>query len=565
MADEGLSLDLALAAGAALAGGIAARMLRQSVLVGYLAAGVFISPFTPGPVGDTETIETLADIGVVLLMFGIGVHFSLRQLARVRKAGLGALLQIPLSLSIGALAAKLTGWSGQEAIFFGAAASISGGTVLTKLLAERGEEGAQHGRVAVGWSVAQDLATVALVVLLGAVATGGDNLLPVVGIALLKAVGFIGGMVLIGTRVLPWVLAHVARLGSRELFILTVAGISIGAAVLSERFGLSLALGAFIAGVMVSESDLSYHALGEVLPLRDMFAALFFVSVGMLVDPRLLWQELPLFLLLVIVILSKGLLAGALSVLLHYPVRTAALVGVSLAPSAEFSFILARQGVEAGVVAGPVFSLMLAATAATIVLAPPLYRLAPALERMLCIVPMRDEEAWVADDSSTLPRLRNHVIICGGGRVGGVIAGVLRRRGHGYLTIEMDRRRAEALRAAGEPVLYGNAAAPPVLEQAQLEYARTLVVAIPDPVVTRQIVEEAGRRHPRLDIVARVSGAEEAEALRARGVSEAVIAEQELAIEMTRHTLQRIGVSMMETQAILRRLRFGPRQPGTEP
>lgn len=563
MADAALSVDLAIAAGGALAGGVLARALRQSVLAGYIAAGVALSPFTPGPVGSTETIERLADIGVVLLMFGIGVHFSLRQLAAVMAAGLGAALQVPITLVLGFVAVRAIGWSWQEAVFFGATAAISGGTVLTKLLAERGEEDSQHGRVAIAWSVSQDLATVALVVLLAAVAEGGEDLLPTLGIAALKALAFIAGMVVLGTRVLPWVLARVARLGSRELFILAVAGLSLGAAVISERFGLSLALGAFIAGVVVSESDLSHHALGEVLPIRDIFAALFFVSVGMLVDPRLLWEHLPLFLILVAMVLSKGIVITALSLLLlRYPVRTAVLAGLGLAQSAEFSFVLARQGVEAGVVSGPVFSLMLAATAATIVLAPLLYGLAPALERGLNRIPMPEARSF--PEATTPLLLRNHVVICGGGRVGSLIAGVLRRRGQGYLIVEMDRRRAEALRAAGEPVLYGNAANPAVLERAQLGRARTLVVAIPDPVFTRQIVAEARRRHPRLDIVARVSSAEEAEALRARGVGEAVIAERELALEMARHTLQRVGVPTLEAQAILQRLRFGPGAPASQ-
>ena len=552
MAETTLSVDLALAAGAALIGGALARLLNLSVIVGYIAAGIAISPFTPGPQGDVATIELLADIGVVLLMFGIGVHFSLRQLLAARTVAVGAAIQIPLSIALGCGAVLLAGWSWREGIVFGAVISVSGGTVLTKLLSERGEEDSPHGRLAVTWSVVQDVATIALVVLLGVVAHGGDRLLPTLGLATLKAAGFIGGMVLIGTRVFPALLRRIARLGSRELFILAVAGLSLGTAILAESFGLSLALGAFIAGVVVSESDMSYHALGEVLPLRDIFAALFFVSVGMLVDPRLLLERLPLFLLLVLLVLSKGALIIALAIgLLRITARTAVLAGLGLAQSAEFSFVLAREGVEAGVVSASVFSLTLAATVATIVLAPLLYRLAPVLEAMLARLPQR----LAREDSVEPPRLRNHVVICGAGRVGQLIIGLLRQRRQGYLVVEMDRRLVERLRASGEPVIYGNAASPPVLDRAQLEYARTLVVAIPDPIVTRGIVAEARQRNPRLDIVVRAASTGEAEALRTQGVSEAVVAERELALEMARHTLHRIGLSIPETQSIIQRLR----------
>ncbi len=560
MADVTLSTDLVVAGGVALGGGALARALRQSVLVGYLAAGFVLSPFTPGPVGDVHTIERLADIGVVLLMFGIGIHFSLRELTAMRAAAVGALLQLPVSIALGTLVARAIGWTWQEALFFGAAASISGGVVLTKLLGERGEEDTHHGRLAVGWSVTQDLATVVLVVLLSVVAEGTGHLVPAVGIALLSAGGFIGGMLIVGTRVVPWVLAHVARLGSRELFILAVAALALGTAVLSEWLGLSLALGAFIAGVIVSDSDLSYQALGEVAPLREVFAALFFVSVGMLVDPVLIWERLPLFLVLVLAMLSKGAVAAIVSVRLRLPARTAALVGLGLAPSAEFSFVLARQGVTAGVVSAPVFSLMLAATATTIVLAPLLYRVAGPGTWLLRGIEVSEPSAFEPSAlAHAAPHLRNHVILCGGGRVGGLLAGVLRTRGQGYIIIEADRRRAEALRAAGHPVIYGNAAAPPVLEQSQPAYARTLVVAVFDPMVTRQIVEEAQRSHPRLDIVVRASGRDEAETLRARGAAEAVIAERELALEMTRHVLHRIGLTAVEAQVVLQRLRFGDR------
>ena len=491
MDEAPVSIDLALAAGAALLGGLAARLLRQSVLLGYLAAGVVIGPFTPGPVGDTETIERLADVGVVLLMFSIGVHFSVRDLLAARGIGLAGGLQVALALLVGLAAGIAIGWPWRQAAVAGAVAAVSGGTVLTKLLAERGEEDTAHGRLAVAWSVVQDLATIALVVLVGVLAEGPDRLPRALGEALVLAVAFVGGMLLVGVRVVPPLLAAVARLGSRELFILAVAGLSLGTALLAEEAGLSLALGAFVAGVVVSGSDLSYHALSEVLPIREIFAALFFVSVGMLIDPGLLVREAAIFLLLTPLVVAKGpLVIGLATLVLRAPPATAVLAGLGLAQSAEFSFVLARQGVAAGIVSGEAFSLLLAATVASIALAPLLYRAAPLLERVVARVPWREPAPLPPVE---LPPLRNHVVICGAGRVGSLVAGLLRQRRQGYVIVEADRRTAERLRAAAQPVIYGDAASPIALGQARLGAARTLVVAIPDPVVAREIVDEARR------------------------------------------------------------------------
>lgn len=561
MADASLSVTLATAVGAALVGGIIARLLRQSVLIGYIAAGMVISPFTPGPSSSVETIERLADIGVVLLMFGVGIHFSLRDLLSARAPVIGAAVQIPAAVAVGFVAARVVGWTWQEGLFFGAAASISSTIVLTKLLAERGQEDTTFGRIAMIWALAQDIATVALVVLLAAVTERSGALAPTLGVALLKAALFLGGMVVIGTRVFPWALVRVARFGSRDLFILAVGALSLGTAVLSERLGLSLALGAFIAGVVVSESDLSHHVLGEILPVRDIFAALFFVSVGMLVDPMLVLRHPFLFMFLVAVVLSKGVIVTVLgATALRLPLDTAVLAGAGLAQSAEFSFILERQGVSAGAVSAQVFGMILSATAATIVLAPLLFRAAPAAESVIGLLPRPGPRPLPAP-APPAGGWRNHVVIAGAGRVGTLISRILRRRGQGYVFIEMDRRRAEALRAEDEPVIFGDAAGMPVLEQACLERARTLVVAVPDPVGALRIVDEAHRRYPRLDIIARAASPEQVERLRALGAAEAVIAERELGLEMTRHTLHRIGVPTLETQAIIHRLRFEPDQP----
>jgi CPA2 family monovalent cation:H+ antiporter-2 len=557
MTDTTLSLDLATATLIALAGGALARLLRLPVFLGYLVAGLALSPFTPGPVGNVEAVQRLADLGAVLLMFGMGVQFSVRDLAATRDVAAGAAVQVPLSLAITALAMWALGWSWPTALYAGAAACSTSSIVLVKLLIERNEQDSPHGRLAVAWTLAQDLLTVVMIVVLGAVARAG-GLDARVGLATVQAAAFVGTALFVGTRLVPPLLVRIARLGSRELFILSIAGLAVGTAVLGERFGLSLALGAFIAGITVSESDVSHQALGELLPIRDLFAALFFVWVGMLIDPRLLMAQPALFTALLGLMLSKAAVAAALIAgPLSRTARTAALAGVSLAPSAEFSFVVARDGVAAGALTAEQFSLILAATAATLPLTPPLLRLAPAVQRLLEPLSLRAGAAAANDPAPSSLRLRNHVVIVGGGRVGSLIATVLRRRGQGYVIIEEDRRTAERLRAAGEPVIYGNAAHPAVLAQADLAHARTLVVAIPDPVAARRIVSEARGQAPRLDIVVRAHSPTDAAEFLRLGADEAVIAERELALELTRHTLHRIGLSTLEIQAILQRLRFG--------
>ncbi len=559
MTDATLSLDLARATLVALAGGAVARLLRLPVFLGYLAAGLALSPFTPGPVGDVAAVQRLADLGAVLLMFGMGVQFSLRDLAAGRDVAAGAAVQVPLSLAVTALATWTLGWSWPAALYAGAAACSTSSIVLVKLLTERNAQDSPHGRLAVTWTLAQDLLTVIVIAVLGAVARAG-GLDARAGIATLQAAAFVGAALLVGTRLMPPLLVRVARLGSRELFILSIAGLAVGTAVLGERFGLSLALGAFIAGITVSESDVSHHALGELLPIRDLFAALFFVWVGMLVDPRMLVAQPLLFAALAALMLSKAAIGAVLLVgPLRYPARTAALAGVALAPSAELSFVVARDGVAAGALTAEQFSLILAATVATIPLTPPLMRLGTTAQRLL--EPLAPRAVAVSDPAPAPARLRNHVVIVGGGRVGGLIAAVLRRRGQGYVIIEEDRRTAERLRAAGEPVIYGNAAHPSVLAQAALPYARTLVVAVPDPVDARRIVTEARAQNPRLDIVVRAHSPTDAADFLRLGATEAVIAERELALELTRHTLHRIGLSTLEIQAILQRLRFGEEPP----
>ncbi|HEY8476894.1 MAG TPA: cation:proton antiporter [Chloroflexota bacterium] len=554
MANLNLTVNVILVLGTALVGAAIAARLRQSVILGYILAGVVVSPFTPGPVGDIEAVRTLADVGIILLMFTVGVQLSLRDLLRVGGvATAAALAQVLILLAIGYQIGVALGWRPLEALFFGGVISNSSSTVLGKVLGERGEMDAPHGHLGLAWSSIQDLSTVVMVVVFSTLAVGSERLMEDLIWALAKAAGFLTLFGTLGYFALPWLFERVATLRNREVFLLTVVVIAMGTAYLASLFGLSLALGAFVAGVVVGESDLSHQILGEIVPFRDLFAGLFFVSVGMLLDPSFVAQH-PLLVVLTValIVVVKGAVVSGLSFLFRYPVRTALLTGVALAQSAEFSFLLASVGADLGVVTPPVFSLLLAGAVTSIALAPVLYRLAlPVAQRV--------EQLWQSslDVEPVLleKELRGHAVICGYGRVGRVIGRVLQRRRLSFVVIDQDQRVVRRLREEGVVALLGNAAHPVLLERAGVRRARVLVIAVPDALAVRQIVEHARQLNPSIDIVARTHSLAEAEFLRERGVREAVVGELELALEMMRHTLSRFGVSPLEILNTVQRWR----------
>jgi monovalent cation:H+ antiporter-2, CPA2 family len=556
MPDTGLLVNLALVLVAAAIGGAIAVRLGQSAIVGYIAAGVLVGPYTPGPVGQTDAVGALADIGVIFLLFAIGLQLSLRDLLRVgRVAIIGGSVQIVALIAVGFAVAVALGFSPLEGLFFGAFVSNSSSTVLAKVLGERGEDDTEHSHVSLAWSTVQDLSTVVLVVLLTALSTGGElgtDLLLAVG----RAVLFLAIVLPLGLRVMPFIFERVAMLRSREVFILAAVAIALATAWISEQFGLSLALGAFLAGLLIGESDISQQIAGELTPLRDVFAGLFFVSVGMLVNPAFLVAALPLVLIgLAVVVVVKGALSALIARAFGLPARVAVLVGVTLAQSAEFSFVLARLGVELGAVGQPMFSLMLSAAGASIVLAPWLHRYTPAAMRRFDArsASLAEEAARAAsreESARTTP-----VIICGYGRVGRTIGEALERRGFGFTVIELDPRVCQRLRERGVPVIQGAAENPVNLRRAGLEQARVMVVALRDPIALRQVVHQARRANRRLAVVARAVTASDREFLQREGVGEIVSAEVEVAIEMARFALARMGVSAPETQAIVAGLR----------
>jgi CPA2 family monovalent cation:H+ antiporter-2 len=555
LTDTGILVTLALALVAATIGGAIAVRLGQSPILGYVVAGVIIGPYTAGPVAQPETVAALADVGLVFLLFGVGLQLSFGELLRVGKVAIvGGSVQVVAMVVIGYFVGIALGFSALESLFFGAFISQSSSAVMAKILGERGELDSPHGHVALGWATLQDLSTIVLVVLLGALSQGGD-LAGDIFLAIAKAAIFLAILLPLGLKVLPWLFERVVMLRSREVFILTAVAVALGTAYVSELFGLSLALGAFLAGMLISESDISHHVLGELSPVRDVFAGLFFVSIGMFVDPRFVVASVGLILLAVVLIVPvKGAIIAGLSFIGGIPMRSAVLAGVLMAQAGEFSFLLARQGVEAGVVGDEMFGLMLTSAALSIVVAPSAARAAPSLLRRLD-VRYGGRAATNDEADAKTGTVRRHALICGYGRVGRMVGEALERRGVPYTVIEVDPRVCRELRKRGVTAIQGLAENERNLVRANMEHASVVVVALPESISLQLVVHYVRREHPRLPIIARARTSAEREYLQNEGVSEIVVAETEVAIEMARYTLGRLGVSAPETQAIVRGLR----------
>ncbi len=564
----GFILDLGVAVALALVGGAVAVRLRQPPIVGYLLAGVAIGPFTPGFVSDAEQITALAEVGIILLLFALGVEFSLRDLARVRRVAVtGALLQVGLVMGVGAPAAMLLGLPPTAAIVVGAALSISSTVVVLKLLVERGQMDSLHGRAAIGWMVVQDLVTILFIAMLPPLA-GSDPVTPLL-LALGRTAAFLALAYLVGTRLLPWALRTVSRLGSPELFLLVVfATALLTAFVSSALFGLSIALGAFVAGLIVSESEVSHQAAGEITPFRDLFAVLFFVSVGMLLNPAALVADVPALLLLLAVAMgTKAVISAILGKALGLPMRSAILLGATIAQVGEFSFLLAESALDLEVIDARAYNLVLGVAVLSIVATPVLVTVGSALALRLerradagaaakraggpepalpgAAPEMRGELALDADGDE-----RPAVVVLGAGRVGRVVIRAVRERGFRCIAVDRDQRRLDEMAALGAATLFGDVASRAILERVGLARARVLIVAIGDPLAARLAVERARAINPRLTVVARARGPREVGALLAAGVTRVSDPEVEAALELARAGLQRMGVSGPELAAI---------------
>jgi CPA2 family monovalent cation:H+ antiporter-2 len=525
--------------------GVLAQRLRFSPLVGYLVAGILISPFTPGYVADQGIANELAEIGVILLMFGVGLHFSLEDLLSVGRIAIpGAIAQIAVATALGMGLAWWLGWSVSAGVVFGLALSVASTVVLLRAMQERRLLETERGRIAVGWLIVEDMAMVLTLVLLPALAPvlkAGATLslfalaLPVV-ITLGKVAAFVAIMLIVGKRVIPWILHYVAHTGSRELFRLSVLAIALGVAFFAAMlFDVSFALGAFFAGMMLSESELSQRAASETLPLRDAFAVLFFVSVGMLVDPTIVLREpIPLLATVLIIVVGKSLAAFVIVRLFGHPTSTALTIAASLAQIGEFSFILAGLGIELTLLPERGRDLILAGAIVSILLNPLFFA---ALDHWLAKgdAKSRADAAGPDETAAREPvrhtRLTDHVVLVGHGRVGSFISAAL-PSATALLVIEDDADRVGALQGEGREAIAGNAADPDVISAANLPDARCLLVAIPDAFEGGQVVAQARERNPSLPIIARAHSEVEIEHLRKHGATKVVMGEHEIAKAM---------------------------------
>ncbi|MDB5908121.1 MAG: sodium:proton antiporter [Massilia sp.] len=553
-----LITTIAAALGFGLLFGMLALKLRLPALVGYLAAGVLIGPATPGFVADVDLASQLAEIGVMLLMFGVGLHFSIKDLMEVRKIALpGAILQIVVAALMGIGLAHWWGWSFGAGLVFGIALSVASTVVLLRALEDRGILDSLNGRIAVGWLVVEDLVTVLVLVLLPALAgplggTGADAGKPLWQTLLItfgQVAAFIAFMLIVGRKLFPWLLWRVARTGSREMFTLCVIAAAVGIAYgSSEIFGVSFALGAFFAGMVLRESELSHRAAEESLPLRDAFSVLFFVSVGMLFDPGVMMDSpLKVLAVVAVIIFGKSLAAFALVLLLRYPLNTALTVSASLAQIGEFSFILASMGMKLKLMPAEGQSLILAGAIISIAVNPLLFKAVEPLQNWLrskSDLARRFERK--EDPLAELPMSTDHakltgqVVLVGYGRVGKRIAWELTARGVHFVVAEQNREMVEELRRQGVPAVAGDAGEPAVLIQAHIARASMLVVATPDTFRVRAMIETARALNPAIKTVVRSHSESEADLLRAEHAGKVFLGEHELAGSMASYVLEHL-------------------------
>ena len=556
--DVPLITTLAAGFGLALVFGFLAERVKIPALVGYLLAGIAIGPATPGFVADAGVASQLAEVGVMLLMFGVGLHFSLDDLLAVKRIAVpGAVFQMAIATLLGMGAAWAWGWSSGAGLVFGLSLSCASTVVLLKALEARRSLDTMNGRIAVGWLVVEDLATVIVLVLLPplagvlggrAAADGAGPLWLTLAQTLLQVSAFVAIMLIAGRRVLPWLLWHVSRTGSRELFTLSVVAAAISIAYgASALFGVSFALGAFFAGMVMRESEFSHRAAGESLPLRDAFAVLFFVSVGMLFDPMVLMEQ-PLRVLAVvaIVIVGKSIAAAGLVLAFRYPLNTALTVAASLGQIGEFSFILAGMGLSLGLLPPEGMSLVLAGALISIALNPLVFRAIRPFSRWVLQrsalarqLESRDDPFAELPMSTERKYLEGQVVLVGYGRVGRRIAAGLRERDIPYVVAERNRELVEDLRRQGVAAVSGDAADPAALIQAHIADAAMLVIATPDTLGMRKMAQTARQLNPDIEVVLRTHNEAESDLLRKDEVGTVFFGEEELAKGMTAHVLRR--------------------------
>jgi monovalent cation:H+ antiporter-2, CPA2 family len=545
----GIAADIAIIVAAGLIGGLIAQQLKQPLILGYILAGVVVGPFTGGvTVVDIHNIELLAEIGVALLLFALGLEFSLKELKPVRNiAFIGTPIQIFLSMALGFGIGQLLGWDWAASVWFGGMIAISSTMVILKTLMSQGRMGTLSSRVMIGMLIIQDLAVVPLMIILPQINQPGSGL-TVLGLAALKAAFFLFMMIFVGTRVIPRLMALIASWNSRELFLLAITAIGLGIGYVTYLFGLSFAFGAFVAGMVLSESDYGHQALSDIIPLRDIFGLLFFASVGMLLDLSYLAANLGTILLVVLLVsVGKGLIFVTLSSLFGYGNVVPLAVGLGLFQVGEFAFVLARVGLSTDSISQELYAFTLTVAIITMIMTPlvsgltsPLYALRKRFFKPELLQTINLPETG----------LRDHVVIAGGGRTGQYVAQILQQLELNFVIIELDSYRFRQNKEAGFPVIYGDAAQEIVLEVAQLEHACLVIVTTPAIAITQAVVDQVLHMKPDVHIVARAEGIEQMQALCAQGVFEVVQPEFEAGLEITRQTLLHLKVPAADIQLL---------------
>ena len=545
-------VNIVVALVVAFIGGVIARRIGLPTIVGYLLAGIVIGPFTPGFVGDTETISQLAELGVIFLMFGVGLHFSLDDLWKVRAVAIpGSLGRMVITILLGFGFSRLWGWSTMSGIVIGLAISIASTVVLLRNLADNGLLNTPHGKAAIGWVIVEDLATVLILVLMPSLVNTANGFdWAQLGLTLLKAAGFVLVAFFAGKRFIPWILLRIAHTRSRELFILAILAIALGIALsAAELFGVSLALGAFVAGVVVNESPLSHQVGADVLPFQEAFAVLFFVSIGMLVNPNYIFNNITTILAFTaLIVIGKTLVTVLMGFMLPWPAHTTLVLATVLSQIGEFSFILGQEGMALGLLDRDQYSLILTGSLLSITVNPILIRLIAPAEKWLQKLPA----VWrLLDRHRPMPlpveeSIAGHVVIVGYGRVGRHIVNLLGQMEIPHLVIDADAENIEELSRRGVPNLYGDAANSEVLTYAGLGRARAIVVAGPDEASSELVVAAARDLAPELPIIARATTEEGIDQLAKLGAQDVIHPELEGGLEIVRHTLLKLNFPLHE-------------------
>ncbi|MDY6940642.1 MAG: cation:proton antiporter [Cyanobacteriota bacterium] len=561
-AEHEFIVDLTTALGASALGGYVANRLRQPVLLGYLASGLIVGPFGFSLFNDVDRIKALAEIGVAFLLFALGVEFSLAEIKRVKDIALkGSVLQIGITIAAVAFISILLGWVEDipQGIFLGAVLSLSSTAVVLKTLTERGETNTIHGQVMLAVLIAQDLALGLMLAILPAL-NEPENLVNALGIAVLKALLFFAGAFVAGRWFIPKIMRSVATTESSELFLLTTIALCLGVALITAALGLSIEMGAFVAGLMLSELEYADRALAKILPLRDTFASLFFASIGMLIDPEVLLNNFGIILgLVIIVMVGKAIVIFPIILKFGYSFKTAVIASLGLNQIGEFSFVLALVGYRLDFITEDKYFLLLGTTAITLVLTPIGLRWSPRIAERLGTLPVlsnylrkfRSTKALSVPDT-----LRDHVVVAGYGRVGQVLTRILRNRGFQVLAIENSEAGVKQLRQQNIPYIFGDADSELVLEKAHLETAKALAIALPDPMSTRLLLKRALEFAPELDVVARSHQSSEIDLLTQLGAREVVQPEFEAALEMGSHMLDTLGESSSTILSVMREIRI---------